>query len=238
MVLTDSEFTRREVGEFFNLAADRVTAVPLGVSPGFAPRCSAELIPALVRWGLEPNGYCLYAGTIEPRKNLDRLLDAYQALPQRTRLRWPLVLCGYQGWQSAALHARIQRASAQGWAKYLGYAAADDLPLLYAGARLFAFPSLYEGFGLPVLEAMASGVPVVCSDSSSLPEVIGDAGATCAAEDVDALTVILCRGIEDEGWRAQARTAGLRRAASFSWRRCAGETSSVYRSVASGRARS
>ena len=231
MVLTDSEYTRTEVAEFFNLEPERVRAVSLGASAAFAPRSDHELAPVLARWGLEPNGYCLYAGTIEPRKNLDVLLDAYQALPPGTRRRWPLVLCGYQGWQSAALHARIDKATGEGWARYLGYVSADDLPLLYAGARLFAFPSLYEGFGLPVLEAMASGVPVVCSTSSSLPEVVGSAGAMCAAEDTDALTKLLDRGLEDETWRVRARSEGLARAASFSWGRCARETLDAYRAV-------
>jgi glycosyltransferase involved in cell wall biosynthesis len=232
MVLTDSEFTRTEVAEFFNLTPDRIRAVPLGASAGFAPRADHELAPVLARWGLRPNGYCLYAGTIEPRKNLDVLLDAYQALPLRTRRRWPLVLCGYQGWQSAALHSRIDKATGEGWARYLGYVSADDLPLLYAGARLFAFPSLYEGFGLPVLEAMASGVPVVCSTSSSLPEVVGSAGAMCAPGDTDALTKLLSRGLEDEDWRAWTRREGLARAASFSWARCARQTLDAYRAAA------
>jgi glycosyltransferase involved in cell wall biosynthesis len=232
MVITDSEFTRREVAEHFGLPDSRTRAVALGSSAAFAPRAAVELAPVLQRWGLEPDGYCLYAGTIEPRKNLDTLLDAYESLPRAVRRRWPLVLCGYEGWQSSNLHARMARASKEGWSKYLGYVTEDDLPMLYAGARLFAFPSLYEGFGLPVLEAMASGVPVVCSDSASLPEVVGDAGAMCSAQDAGALRRLLHRGLEDEAWRSPARDAGLARAQRFSWRRCAAETFAAYQAVA------
>jgi glycosyltransferase involved in cell wall biosynthesis len=234
LILTDSEFTRREVAGYFGLPEARVRAVALGSAPGFAPRSPAALAPLLQRWSIEPEGYCLYAGTIEPRKNLDALLDAYQALPAVVRDRWPLVLCGYEGWQSGDLHARMSRAARDGWLKYLGYVADEHLPLLFAGARLFAYPSLYEGFGLPVLEAMASGVPVVCSDSASLPEVVGDAGALCAAEDVDGLRSLLHRGLEDEAWRVRARERGLARARSFSWRRCARETFAAYQSARAG----
>lgn len=231
MVLTVSEFTRREVAAFFSLPLDRLRAIPLGSSDGFFPRGDTELAPVLTRLGLKTDRYCLYSGTIEPRKNIDTLIDAYERLPYETRKRWPLVLCGYQGWQSARLHARIQKAATQGWVQYLGYVSGDDLPYVFAGARLFAFPSLYEGFGLPVLEAMASGVPVVCSDSSSLPEVAGEAAAMCAPQDTEALTALLARGIEDENWRANARKKGLSRAAEFSWRRCAERTRAAYRAI-------
>jgi glycosyltransferase involved in cell wall biosynthesis len=234
LILTVSEYTRREIGDFFNLPLDRIKAIALGSSAAFAPRPPVELAPALARWGLEPKGYCLYVGTIEPRKNLDSLLDAYQSLPWQTRQRWPLVLCGYRGWQSSSVHARIEAAERSGWARYLGYFPSDQLPLLFAGARLFAFPSLYEGFGLPVLEAMASGVPVVCSDSASLPEVLGDAGAMCAAQDRDALVRLVARGLEDEEWQTRACARGLERAASFSWLKCASETLDAYRVAMAG----
>src|SRR5690606_17318135 len=116
--------------------------------------------------------YTLFVGTIEPRKNLSVLLQAYSRLPVAQRARIPLVLSGHPGWNSDAIHQQIQQGEREGWVRYLGFMPAQDLPVLYAGALLFAFPSSYEGFGLPPLEAMASGVPVICSNSSSLPEVI------------------------------------------------------------------
>lgn len=231
ILITDSEFTRREVAEHFGWPLARVHAVSLACAPEFRARVSAEIAPVLQIHSLDGRGYCLYAGTIEPRKNISALLDAYAMLPNAMRLRWPLVLAGYRGWGSDDLHARIAAAERDGWARYLGFVPAVHLPALYAGARLFAFPSLYEGFGLPVLEAMASGIPVVCSNSSSLPEVVGDAAATCAAEDVDAFARLIERGLEDEAWRRDAVAKGLQRACLFSWHRCARETVAAYRAA-------
>lgn len=231
MLIADSEYTRREIASYFNWPLEKIRAVPLACSEDFRPRTSGELAPLLGKYDLRPDGYCLYVGTIEPRKNLDALLDAYALLPQSVRLRWPLVLAGHPGWRSEQLHARIEAAAAEGWARYLGFVDAGELPLIYAGARIFAFPSLYEGFGLPVLEAMASGIPVVCSNSSTLPEVAGDAAAMCGPRDVDTLSRLIATGLEDEAWRTGARHKGLLRASSFSWQRCAEETVAVYRGM-------
>ncbi|WP_050418456.1 glycosyltransferase family 1 protein [Azoarcus sp. CIB] len=231
MLITDSEFTRRELADYFSWPIERIRAVPLASASEFHIRDSEELAPVLNLYGLAPGRYCLYAGTIEPRKNVSTLLDAYAALSPSVLRQWPLVLVGYEGWRSEEIHARIREAQAEGWVRYLGFVPADHLPVLYSGARLFAFPSLYEGFGLPVLEAMASGVPVVCSDSSSLPEVVGEAAATCSAKDVDTLAGLIARGLEDEVWRRDAIEKGLQRARCFSWQRCAQETVAAYRAA-------
>lgn len=233
-LITDSEYTRREVAEFFAWPIERIRSVPLAASAEFYPRdrsCTSKLLQQL---GLSPGGYTLFSGTIEPRKNIATLLSAYESLPVEARRRWPLVLCGYAGWNSEDLHERIERATRQGWAKYFGYLPSADLPLLFAGARLFVFPSLYEGFGLPVLEAMASGVPVVCSNAASLPEVAGDAAATCDPRDTQALQHLIERGLLDEQWRETAVMAGLARAAKFSWQSCAAQTISVYEELQHG----
>jgi len=235
MLITDSEFTRQEVAHHFSWPLDRIRSVALASSEEFYPRHQADWSATGVRYGLTMGGYALFAGTIEPRKNLDALLGAYALLPISMRQRWPLVMTGYQGWQSEKLHERIKAANREGWVRYLGYVPAEDLPLLYAGARLFVFPSLYEGFGLPVLEAMASGVPVVCSNSSSLPEVAGDAAGMCEATDVDSLSGLIATGLEDENWRNRSIEKGLARAAGFSWQRCARETVDVYREAISTR---
>jgi alpha-1,3-rhamnosyl/mannosyltransferase len=228
VLITDSEFTRLEVARQFNWPLERVYAVSLASADTFHPREPSVLSPLLGRYGLSSDGYCLFSGTIEPRKNIDTLLDAYVMLPAPARRKWPLVLTGYQGWNSDRLHKRIDGAVREGWARYLGYVPWDHLPSLFAGARLFAFPSLYEGFGLPVLEAMASGVPVVCSNSSSLPEVAGDAAGMCASLNVDELSRLILVGLEDENWREIAIGRGLERAAQFSWKRCADETIAAY----------
>lgn len=231
ILITDAEYTRREVADYFGWPIERVRSAALAGSAEFHPRPADAIGPVLARYRLSPGGYVLYTGTIEPRKNIVRLIDAYGRLPSALRRNVPLVLAGYKGWNNAEEMDRIRRAEQEGWARYLGFVPDADLPILFAGARLFAFPSLYEGFGLPVLEAMASGVPVVTSSSSTLPEVAGDAAAICPPEDVDMLTDQLARGVDDQQWRSQAIEKGLVQAAKFSWRRCAEETAAIYRSA-------
>ncbi|POA32067.1 MULTISPECIES: glycosyltransferase family 1 protein [unclassified Pseudomonas] len=234
-LITDSEYTRRELAEYFSWPIERIHTVPLASSAEFHPRSADVLRSTLSRHGLEPGGYSLFVGTIEPRKNIETLLDAYSRLPMDLRKRWPLVLTGYHGWRNERIHQRLESARREGWAFYLGFVPSEDLPLLFAGARLFTFPSLYEGFGLPVLEAMSSGVPVVCSNSSSLPEVAGDAALMCEAMDVDTLTGLIHKGLVDEVWRSSAIEQGMQHAAAFSWERCALETLQVYHQVVKGR---
>ncbi|MCY1408045.1 D-inositol 3-phosphate glycosyltransferase [compost metagenome] len=233
-LITDSEYTRQELSRHFSWPLDRIHTVPLASSKDFHPRSIGSLQAPLARYDLRPAGYSLFVGTIEPRKNIDTLLSAYSRLPLGIRQQWPLVLTGYRGWQSGSIHELIEQAQREGWARYLGYASNEDLPLLYAGAQLFVFPSLYEGFGLPVLEAMSSGVPVICSNSSSLPEVAGPTALMCEALDVDALTALILRGLQDEDWRATAIPRGLNHAASFSWQHCAIQTLKVYQKVLGG----
>ena len=230
-LITDAESVRLEVIRHFDWPAERIAAVALGVDPVFRPRLGADVRPLLRRYGLPENGYTLYVGTIEPRKNLERLLAAYEALPAALRQRWPLVLAGSRGWRSDGIHDRICKGVAAGWVQYLDFVVQDDLPFLYAGARLFAYPSLYEGFGLPPLEAMASGVPVVTSNLSSMPEVVGDAALLVEPQDVPALSAALRRALEDDNWRVSAVDLGLVRAAALTWDRCIDNTVAVYAKV-------
>lgn len=231
-LLTDAESVRQEVIDCYGWPADRVTAVPLGVDPSFHPRGAQVLLPWLTNRGLRPDGYCLYVGTIEPRKNVDGLLSAYAMLPIALRQAIPLVLAGGVGWQSHDTHERIRKAVSQGWAHYLSFVPQSHLPLLYAGARAFAFPSHYEGFGLPVLEAMASGLPVITSNRSSLPEVVGSAGLTVPSRDIDALSLALEYVLLDETERKRLRALALARASFFTWRHCIDATVEVYKTVA------
>ena len=210
---------------------NKVEAIPLGVDAAFAPQAPEALAPTLERLGLQPGAYLLCVATLEPRKNISRLIDAFLGLPAPVRTRYPLVLAGAPGWHGEALAERIRDLPRGGQVVQLGYVAQADLPALYAGARLFAFPALYEGFGLPVLEAMASGVPVVTSNCSSLPEVAGDAALLVNPEDTDALRLALAQGLEDDAWRSAARERGLARAAQRSWAQCVARTLALYRSL-------
>ena len=230
-LITDTETVRQEVIEFCQWPADKITAVPLGVSPAFAPRTPESIAAVLAVHGLLPGAYSLCVSTIEPRKKIDRLLAAYANLPESIRSRYPLVLIGGQGWLSDALHDEIDKARQQGWLHYLGFVSEPEMAAIYAGARAFVFPSIYEGFGLPVIEAMASGVPVVTSNRSCLPEVSQGAALRVDPDDVDALRAALQRSLEDDLWRASAIAAGLRVAGQLTWERCVQKTVDVYAKV-------
>ena len=230
-IITDTETTRAEVASFLAIDPALVTAVPLAASPDFHPRADAAIAPTLTRYGLVPQGYALCVSTVEPRKRIAELLFAWEKLPPSVRNRWPLMVTGGAGWLSDVVKERMIKGAREGWVRYLGFVPDADLPLLYAGAALFVYPSVYEGFGLPPVEAMASGVPVVVADASCLPEVTGGAAMLVAPEDIDAFASRLEQALVDDGWRAQARTAGLRVASGYSWDRCARETMDVYRKL-------
>lgn len=231
LILTDSEAIRLELIQQFNLPEHKLKAVLLGVDQIYYPRSTVELQPYLDKFNLSANAYSLFVSTIEPRKNLQNLLAAYRALPLSTKHRWPLVLAGGRGWESDAIHADILQGEAEGWLKYLGFVDQGALPYLYAGCRLFTYPSWYEGFGLPIAEAMASGVPVLTSNTSSMPEVADGAALLVNPADVEEIRSNLLRGLEDEDWRLQAITLGLKRAAELSWDACVHNTVAAYQTV-------
>lgn len=229
VVLTDSIATKCELIQEFNLDDAKVRAVPLGVDQTYHPRTEEQLDPVLGRYGLNTNRYTLFVSTIEPRKNIQRLIIAYRTLPLELRCRYPLVIAGARGWNSQSIHDDIEQAANEGWLNYLGFLAQEDLPALYAGCRLFAYPSLYEGFGLPIAEAMASGVPVLTSNCSSMPEVAGGAAILVDPLDVDGMTVALEQALSDELWRTDARELGLRRAQQLNWGACVDQTLLAYK---------
>lgn len=228
-IITDSETTRQEVADFLGWSLDRITAVPLAASPMFQPRPAEALAPALARYNLVPQGYALCVSTVEPRKRITQLLHAWEKLPPSVRNRWPLMVTGGAGWLSEAVRDLMDKGARQGWVRYLGFVPEADLPLLYAGAALFVYPSVYEGFGLPPVEAMASGVPVVVSNASCLPEVTGGAAMLVEPEDVPGFSAHLEQALLDEEWRSRTMASGLAVAGRYSWDRCARETVDVYR---------
>lgn len=233
-LITDSEATRLEVIDYLGWAPEKITAVALGVSNSFmsAQMFNAPVLAAcLQRFGLMVQGYTLCVSTLEPRKKIDHLLQAYQCLPARLRALYPLVLVGGSGWLSDDLHQNIERFSRQGWLRYLGFVSEADLPCLYAGACTFTFPSIYEGFGLPVLEAMASGVPVVASSMSSLPEVTQGAALLIDPDDITEFAENLVRSLEDEHWREAAIQQGLAVSRGMTWDQCVEKTAAVYKKL-------
>jgi glycosyltransferase involved in cell wall biosynthesis len=225
-IVVDSQQTRRDVLRLLPEVAARTRVVPLAADPRFRelpPEASAALRGRL---GL-PERVLLYAGTIEPRKGLDTLVEAW-ALVAGQLPAVELVIAGQEGWFAERLHAQVERLGLGRRVHFLGYLADEDLPALYALAELFVFPSRYEGFGLPPLEAMACGTPVIASNAASLPEVLGDAAVLVPPGDAPMLARALLLGLAQPELRAALRQRGLARAALFSWPRSARMVLEIY----------
>lgn len=231
-VITDADYVRQEILAEFGVDPSRVVAVPLAAAENFRQQSAEALLETLGALGLRNKGYILAVGTLEPRKNLVTALRAYARLPDILRRDYPFVIAGMSGWRLDQLGGELETLVARGEVKRLGFVPDAQLPALYAGAVAFVYPSLYEGFGLPPLEAMACGTPVMVSDRSTLPEVVGDAGMLLDALDVDAWAAGMQQLIEDTALQASYRELGLRRAAEFSWQKCAEQTLAIYRQVA------
>ena len=230
-IIVISESSGEALRRWFNVDPARITNTYLAADPRFHPRNAASLTPELASLGLEPGGYVLCVGTLEPRKNLSVLFEAYAGLPSSLRQRYPLVVAGMSGWHTDKLMTSARDLIQKGELRLLGYVADELIPPLYAGAAAFAYPSRYEGFGLPALEAMASGVPVITANRTSLPEVVGDTGLMVDPDDVVGMREGLRQMLEDRAFASDLATRGLARAGTFSWDRCARETFAVYEKV-------
>jgi glycosyltransferase involved in cell wall biosynthesis len=228
LIIADSQFTKDELISLLGISENRVRVVYLGVTPDYRPRDKELLAEKLKEFDLAPDGYILSVGTLESRKNILALLDAYESLPNSLKERWSMVIVGLKGWKDHAVAKSIENLSRVGRLRHLGYVPDDKLPFVYAGATLFVYPSLYEGFGLPLLEAMASGVPVISSNRASLPEVVGNAGALVDPEDIGLIADTMEAILTDPEKRREMVTIGLRQAGRFTWEACAKETFKVY----------
>jgi glycosyltransferase involved in cell wall biosynthesis len=234
-VIAPSEFTRRDLMETYGLDPERVTTIPLAAASRFRPvEDMSERERVRRRYGIKGE-YVLAVGSIQPRKNLTRLVRAYSALRgERGRSNLPqLVLVGKQAWLYGDTLKAIEEEGVRESVLLAGYVSEDDLPALYTGALCFVYPSYFEGFGLPPLEAMSCGAPVLTGNLTSLPEVVGDAGLTVDPFDTGALARALARLVDDAALRADLRERGLRRARAFDWRDTARMTLQVYRRVMS-----
>lgn len=233
-ILADSESTRHDLIELLHMAADRVTVVYPAVEPHFRPdEDESALATTLARYGIQ-RPYLLGVGTLQPRKNFGLLIRAYHALRASRGIPHRLVIAGGQGWLFDEIHDTIRSLHLGEQVHLTGFVADEDLPALYRGAALFAFPSLYEGFGIPVLEAMACGVPVVTSAASSLPEAAGDAALLVDPNDVDALTEALWRVLDDSALRNALRARGFEQIKRFSWAESARRLRAIYHAVGNG----
>lgn len=228
-VITISQASANDLRKHLGLPEAVLSAIPLAADPMFVPQPAESVARVQARYGL-PADYVLYLGSNKPHKNLSGLVRAFVQLTPASVGGAELVIAGH--WDERFPQARLAAQGAPDRVRFLGPVAQADLPALYAGATLFVFPSIYEGFGLPPLEAMACGVPVACSNSSSLPEVVDDAALLFDPLDVEAISGALERACTDSALRADLAAHGLQRAQQFSWARTARQTLDLYDGLA------
>lgn len=231
-IIAISEHTKRDIIKYFNAPEDLITVTHLAAGPEYHEvRDPAALASVRARYDL-PENYVLFVGSLEPRKNIKTLLKAYSVVPARLRKEFPLVIAGAKGWLNSDIPSLVEGLGIKESVRFTGYIDGHDISAVYSGASVFAYPSLYEGFGLPILEAMSCGAPVITSNTSSMPEVAGDAARLVDPLNAEELASALEAVLDNEGLRAEMKKKGLVRAASFSWDRCARETLEVYGKVA------
>lgn len=233
-VVADSQSTKQDLVELLGLPAEKIAVVYGGIEPRFSPADKTLKVSKTFRvLGLD-QPYILSVGTLEPRKNYARLIRAYARLCEATGLPHLLAIAGGKGWLYDSVFAEVHRLGVEERVRFLGFVNDAALPALYRGAELFVFPSLYEGFGFPPLEAMACGCPVVSSNSSSLPEVCGDAAILVPPEDEQALADAMSGVLGNAGRRQALRERGLAQAARFTWPAAARRLLEEYETVAQG----
>jgi glycosyltransferase involved in cell wall biosynthesis len=231
-ILTVSEASKRDILRFFDVPADKITVIYNGIDERFLkPPDDEEVRRTCERYQLESE-FVLYAGNVKPHKNLERLIDAFHLVRQRGLDHLQLVIIGDEISRYAELRRAVHRYNLHKHVRFLGHLAEESLMALYRRASAFVFPSLYEGFGLPPLEAMASGAPVVTSNVSSLPEVVGDAAVLVDPRDAASIADGIYRVLDDSGLRADLRARGFVRAAEFSWERAVRQIRDIYADVA------
>lgn len=231
-IIAVSHSTKNDLVRMLGTPEDCITVIHEAADPRMRPMPPDEALTRVQALYGVPDEYILFVSTIEPRKNVGGLLKAYRRLRDDYKLTPALVLAGAPGWLSDDVYALVDTLDLKEHAHFLGRVEARDLPYLYNAARCLVHPAFYEGFGLTPLEAMACGTPVIVSNVSSLPEVVGDAALLIDPEQDEEITVALWRILTDDELRESLRLKGLQRAASFSWRRAAEQTMAVYRQVA------
>lgn len=232
-VLTISEFSRRQIAQHFRIPERRISVIPLGVDERWFQAPSEKDWARVSAAYALPEQYFLSVGTLQPRKNMERLLQAHEALPEDVRHQFPLLIVGREGWGCEALVSRL-RAETLPHVRWLNYVPSPDLPALLSRATALLFPSLYEGFGLPVLEGFAAGTPVIAANTSSIPEVAGDAAIMVDPLDPMAWRDQMLKLTSSPDWNEERIRSGKERARLFSWSKTAEELTRLYVQVAGG----
>ena len=232
LIAADSESAKRDIVEFLRVPEDRVEVIYIALGRDFHPVRDTEQLAAFRAAHNLPERYLLYLGTLEPRKNLERLVTAYARLRTERPETPPLVVAGAKGWYFQPLFERVHALGAENTITFVGYVSREEQALWYSAATAFLYPSLYEGFGLPVLEALACGTPTLTSNVSSLPEAAGDVALQVAPTDTDALADGIRRLLEDEQLRSQMALAGPEWAGRFTRERMARSYATLYERAA------
>jgi len=230
-IIAISEHTKKDLVEIAGAPEDLVTVTPLAADPDLGPEREKNTLDIVRKKYKLPGRYILFLGSLEPRKNVTTLIKAYAALPVGLKDEVRLVIAGARGWLNSPVHDTLEKLGLMERVTFTGYVDRNDLSALYSMAECFVYPSLYEGFGLPVLEAMACATPVVTSNTSSMPEVAGTAARLIDPLDEGQLTEALEEILGSSDLRKKMTAHGLEQAKKFSWERCARETLEVYRKV-------
>jgi glycosyltransferase involved in cell wall biosynthesis len=228
-IIADSNSTKQDLIRYFNIPEEKIKVILLAADEKFKPLNKEEIDEFKQEYNLN-FPFILYVGTLEARKNILTLIRAWYKLKKKG-INHKLVITGKKGWKYKELFGTIDNLNLQNDIIFTGYVPEEDLPALYNAAELFVYPSIYEGFGLPPLESMACGTPVITSNTSSLPEVVGDAGIMVDPYDVDGLADAMYEVLSIDGLREDMIKKGLERAKMFSWKKCAMETLKVYEGV-------
>lgn len=231
-IITISAYSKADIVHYFGIPSERVSVTPLGVNPAYAQPVAPEMRQAVLqRYGLEA-GFFIFVGTIQPRKNVARIIEAHQMLPEEIQKARPLVIVGRNGWGSNELLPELLALQARQCGCWLDKVTDDELHALLQSARALVYPSLHEGFGLPVLEGFAAGLPVISSNTTSIPEVAGDGALLVDPEQSAEIADAMLRLAEDDGLAADLVGRGRMQVKGFTWAECARQTLAVYQNVA------
>ena len=233
-ILTISEYSKSDIVKYFGISPERITVTPLGVDERYFERIDAVQKAEIIRRHQLPEQFYLFVGTLQPRKNVARILDAHAALPLPLQQEIPLVIVGRAGWGCDALVARLNDSALAGRVYWLNYLPDVEVRALLQTAQALVFPSLCEGFGLPVVEAFASGLPVITANTTALPEVAGEAALLVDPLDVGAISDAMRQVATVSAMATTLAAAGMRRARQLSWAACTEQTLAVYRKVLAG----